>query len=52
MEDYELNWYFTPEEQKGLNPKDLYEVRRWKPFYRLASGKLIKWEHQLKHFQK
>ena len=52
MEKYELNWYFTEEEQKSLNINDLYEIRSWKPFYKLASGKIIKWEYQLKHFIK
>lgn len=48
------NWekgYFTKEELSTMKPDDLYEIRTWKPFYRLASGKLIKWEHQLKHFK-
>ena len=43
------NWYrqfFTEEEL--ADPNTLYEIRVWKPFYKLESGKLIRYDYQLK----
>lgn len=48
--DYEIS-YFTEEEIANMNPETLYEIRLWKPFYKLESGKIIKWSYQLKHLK-
>lgn len=45
----DLRYYFNEKEQSALNLNDIYEIRNWEPTYILASGKEIKWEHQLKH---
>ena len=44
--------YFTEEELINMKTDDMYEMRMWKPFYKLESGLLIKWNHKIKKFVK
>ena len=46
MEDY-YSKYFTDEEKKNLKD-EVYELRIWKPFYILESGKKTKWSYQIR----
>ena len=48
IEKYELDLYFTKEEQLALKPEDIYEIRTWIPYYELEDGELIKWEYKIK----
>ena len=52
MDSWEKNRYFTVEEIANMKVDDVYEIRSWKPFYKLESGTVVKWEHQMKHFVK
>lgn len=47
LDEYQLSWYFTKDEIKDIKFNELYEFRRWEPYYLLESGKLIKYNHQL-----
>jgi hypothetical protein len=42
---------FTEEELSNMKKDDVYEMRIWKPFYKLESGKIIKYSYQLKRFK-
>ncbi len=41
-------------EEELSDPETLYEIRLWKPSYKLESGKLINYEYyyKLKHIKK
>ncbi len=49
LEDYELDSYFTEEEQKTLILDDVYEIRQYQPTYVFSDGYKTKWEHEIKH---
>ena len=48
LEQYELDWYFTKKEQENLNLEDIYEIRTWKPYYKLDDGEVIRWDYKIK----
>lgn len=41
MESYELKYYFTEDDQKLIDLKEVFEIRSWKPLYVMESGKRI-----------
>lgn len=49
MEKYELTHYFSKEELKEAKLEDIYEIRTWSPSYKLQSGDIIHYTHQMKH---
>lgn len=48
LEQYELDMYFTEQEQLELNLEDIYEIRTWKPYWKLDDGEVVKWGFKIK----
>lgn len=51
MDEWELR-SFTKEQREKLNKEDLYEFRLWKPYYKVASGEIIRWDYRIKKLKR
>jgi hypothetical protein len=43
-------WYlnlFSDEEKATMQPLDLYEIRTWKPIYKMKSGEVVKYDYRM-----
>ena len=41
LDVFQLNQYFNAEQQAKLQPDDWYEIRTWKPIYKLSNGEVV-----------